>query len=92
MRKTLVIIPLVSLLLTSGVSAAQPDGQKPKAPKDERVEITGSHIRQKVTRIGFRTDSVTPVLVFDRTYMDRTGAFTVADVLRRVPFAQVRGR
>ncbi len=62
------------------------------AVKDEMVEITGSHIKQKVHRVGFTTDGVTPVLVFDRAYMERTGAFTVADVLRRIPFVQVRGR
>jgi len=58
---------------------------------DEKVEITGSHIKQTVHRVGFGTDTVVPVLVFDRAYIDRTGAVTVADVLRRIPFARVQG-
>lgn len=58
---------------------------------DEKVEITGSHIKQKVQRIGFGTDAVPPVLVIDRQYIDRTGVATVGDVLRRIPQTRVRG-
>ena len=59
---------------------------------DEKVEITGSHIKQKVHRFGSVTDTVAPVFVLDRARIDRTGAFTVADALRGISFARVQGR
>jgi outer membrane cobalamin receptor len=69
MKEILILAAMVAL--ASSVRAA-----------DEKVEITGSPIKQKVRRIGLGTDAVAPVLVIDRNYIDRTGAFTVADVLR----------
>jgi outer membrane cobalamin receptor len=69
MKAILILAAMVAL--ASSVRAA-----------DEKVEITGSPIKQKVRRIGLGTDAVAPVLVIDRNYIDRTGAFTVADVLR----------
>jgi outer membrane cobalamin receptor len=92
MRKTLRVIPLVCLLaIVSGsvIAADQPGSQK---PEDQLVEITGSHIPKQVRRIGRTTDSVQPLYVIDRTEIKRSGATTVADVLRTVPFAKVNGR
>ncbi len=83
MRKILILIPMLAVCMAAAARAAV---------KDEMVEITGSHIKQKVHRVGFTSDGVAPVLVIDRAYMERTGAFTLAGVLRRIPFVQVRGR
>jgi hypothetical protein len=61
-----------------------------QAASDGMVVITGSHIPQKVKRVGRQSGGITPVLILDREYIGRTGASTVAGVLRKIPFAQVR--
>ena len=70
---------IAALALASALFAAEP------------TEVTGSHIRQKSKRVGMGTDTVQPVLVIDRACIDRTGAATVAELLRRIPQAHVRG-
>jgi hypothetical protein len=62
------------------------------ATRGETVEITGSHIPQRIKRVGIQGTSVPPLLVLDRANLQHSGATTVAGVLTRVPFAQVRGR
>ena len=81
-RKFLILMPILALCIAASARAAV---------KDEMVEITGSRIKQKVRHVGFTTDGVAPVLVLDRVHIEEwLGAFRVADVLRRIPFAQVR--
>lgn len=63
-----------------------------QASSDGMVVITGSHIPQKVKRVGFESRGIAPVLILDRAYIGRTGASTVAGVLLKIPFAQVRTR
>jgi len=82
MKKMWFLMSAAILLLAGSVQA------KP----GEMIEITGSHIPQKVKRLGITGTSVTPLLVLDRTCMERSGATSVAGVVRRLPFAQVRGR
>ena len=82
MKKMWFLLSAASLLLAVSV----------QAKTAEMVEITGSHIPQNVKRLGITGTSNAPLLVLDRAYIERSGAFTVAGVLSRVPFAQVRGR
>ena len=82
MKKMWILMSGAILLLAVSVQAA---------PK-EMIEITGSHIPQNVKRLGITGTSNAPLLVLDRAYIERSGAFTVAGALSRVPFAQVRGR
>jgi hypothetical protein len=48
-----------------------------------RTTRTGSHIAR------VRSDGSLPVSEYDRTYIDRTGAATTADMLRTIPQVQV---
>ncbi len=50
-----------------------------------KVEITGSHIRQKVKQIGRTTDTASPVLIISRKDIEESGAATIGEVLRRFP-------
>ena len=52
-----------------------------------KVIVTGSNIPKPVQRIGRTTDSVSPVLIIDQQDIQRSGATTVGQVLRRLPFA-----
>jgi outer membrane cobalamin receptor len=66
---------------TNTANSVKSDGLKGK------VIVTGSNIPQDVKRVGRTTDSISPVLVIDRQDIQRSGATTVGDVLRRLPFA-----
>ncbi|HXI83031.1 MAG TPA: hypothetical protein VNL17_02955 [Verrucomicrobiae bacterium] len=59
---------------------------KNELPKG-KVIVTGSNIPQDVKKIGRTTDSISPVLVIDQQDIQRSGATTVGDVLKRLPFA-----
>src|SRR6266478_751256 len=59
---------------------------KSAVPKG-KVIVTGSNIPQDVKRIGRTTDSISPVLIIDQQDIQHSGAATVGEVLRRVPFA-----
>jgi outer membrane cobalamin receptor len=92
MLKALMLTSLVAVLvsLCLPVNASQTPANAD--PKNKKVEVTGSHIKQHVRRIGHTTDAVAPLYVIDRQEIDRSGATTVGDVLRRVTFAKVTGR
>jgi hypothetical protein len=62
-----------------------------RARAEELAVITGSHIPKEIQPAGRTAASVAPVLIMNRTSIDRSGSSTVGGVLRRVPFAQVRG-
>ena len=53
----------------------------------DKVIVTGSNIPQDAKRVGSTTDAISPVLVIDQRDIQRSGATTVGDVLKRVPFA-----
>ena len=63
----------------------------PNSVKSERLKgkviVTGSNIPQDVKRVGRTTDAISPVLIIDQQDIQRSGATTVGDVLKRVPFA-----
>ncbi len=64
---------VASALITSPLLAAE------DAVKLEKVEVTGSHIKR------VDIEGPQPVLVIDREAIERSGATTVAEVLRRMP-------
>ena len=66
---------------TNAPNSVKSDGSKTK------VIVTGSNIPQEVKRMGRTTDSISPVLVIDQQDIHQSGAATVGDVLRRLPFA-----
>ncbi len=50
----------------------------------EKVTVTGSHIKR------CKSDPISPVVIIERDEIERSGASSVADVLRRLPFVQTR--
>ncbi len=65
---------VATAIMTSPLFAAEED-----AAKLEKVEVTGSHIKR------INIEGLQPVLVIDREAIERSGATTVAEVLRRIP-------
>jgi outer membrane cobalamin receptor len=60
--------------------------------EDKKEILTGSNIPRTVNRVvGHSTDAVQPVYVIDRQDIDRSGATTLAQVLRKVPFVTAAG-
>ena len=70
--------------------ASVPSSAKSKQQKNKTI-VTGSNIPQDVKRIGHTTDSISPVLIIDQQDIQHSGAGTVGEVLRRVPFATTGG-
>lgn len=66
---------------------------KAKAPAKTPVTmpksvVTGTRIPREVKGAGHIRETTSPVYIVDRMEIERTGAMTVADVLRRLPFAR----
>ena len=77
--------PVTATVLTHATTNA-PNSVKSESPKG-KVIVTGSNIPQDVKRIGRTTDSISPVLVIDQQDIQHSGATTVGEVLKRLPFA-----
>jgi outer membrane cobalamin receptor len=60
-----------------------------KAPvTTPKVVVTGTRIPRQIKETGHIRETTSPVYIVDRKEIERTGAMTVADVLRRLPFAR----
>jgi outer membrane cobalamin receptor len=60
--------------------------------EQRKVELTGSHVPRLIRSIGRTADTPYPIYIITREEIDQSGAFTLADVLRRAPFVtSVRG-
>ncbi len=70
---------LISSVIVSAAVPAAAQSPQPESQKLERVEITGSNIRRT------DTETVAPVSVITREQIERSGAATIAEVLRNVP-------
>ncbi len=66
----------VTLAVTCGLASAQ------NAPAVERIEITGSSIKQ------IQSESALPVQSYTRQDLERTGATTAAEVIQNLPAMQ----
>jgi len=56
---------------------------KAKAPKREAIALTGSNIKHDVARRGRIALTASPLVIIGREQIERSGATTVAGVLRR---------
>lgn len=61
------------------------EGKKKGKERDKLVFVTGSNIPQRVRVKAIGTDTVSPVRVYTRTEMDRTGQFTTEGILAQDP-------
>lgn len=92
-----------AIALASGLAAVSIRAEEPKsdskplkkpakveaAPDAKKIEITGSRIPQKVRRVGaYATDTQQPLHIVDRAEIERSGAATLEQVLRRQSFVK----
>ncbi|HVU16285.1 MAG TPA: hypothetical protein VHD32_05150 [Candidatus Didemnitutus sp.] len=99
MRTTLSVLAAAGLLgLTATAFAAAETPAKPaektapapaKPEKAEKTEtktvmLTGSNLPQKVTKVGRITDSAQPVTVITHDDLEKSGAISVSDALRKM--------
>lgn len=88
-------IAVVSIAVT-GISTADPLAQavtgkngKKDEGKEKLVFVTGSHIPQRVKVKAVGTATTSPVRVYTRAEMDRTGQFTTEGILAQDPSVRI---
>ncbi len=72
--------------LADAVSGKKNDGEKEKL-----VFVTGSRIPQRVQVKAIGTKTTSPVRVYTRAEIDRTGRFTTAGILAQDPSVRIIG-
>ena len=88
MKTALIFVSAFGIAMLSGLQSAVAETPSTAKPEKTRMEVTGSRITQEVRRIGRTTDTISPVFVIDRKEIERSGATSVAALIRaRVPFA-----
>lgn len=78
-------------LVGIGITLADPLAQAVSGEnqKERVVFVTGSHIPQKVNVKAIGTNTTSPVRVYTRAEMDRTGQFTTQGILAQDPSLSV---
>ncbi len=79
-----------------GISTAEPlaqavAGKKDDGKRDKLVFVTGSHIPQRVKVKAIGTNTTSPVRIYTRAEMDRTGQFTTQGILAQDPSVRIIG-
>ena len=79
-----------------GIASADPlapavEGQKNKDGKDKVVFVTGSRIPKRVTVKAIGTNTTSPVRVYTREEIERTGRFTTEGILAQDPSVTIIG-
>jgi hypothetical protein len=93
--KLILTIAVVSFLC-AGIAAADPlapavMGKTKKGDKEKLVFVTGSRIPKRVTVKAIGTDTTSPVRVYTRAEIDRTGRFTTQGILAQDPSITIIG-
>ncbi len=65
------------------IKASKPEKTPTVKQSDDRVLLTGSHIKQKVRRNGMVTDGASQVLVLDSETIQNSGASDLRELLNR---------
>lgn len=71
---------------TATKTAAAKTPAKAKTKAAPKVVMTGSNIPREIKSTGYVRETTSPVYVVDHTEIERSGAMTTADLLRRLPF------
>ncbi len=85
------VVSLVSHGLVAADPLAQAVSGKKKSGDEKLVFVTGSRIPQRVKVKAIGTKTVSPVRVYTRAEMDRTGRFTTAGILAQDPSVAIIG-
>lgn len=82
-------------LVGIGIVSAEPLAPAVTGMKDGKQEklvfVTGSHIPQKVKVKAIGTETASPVRVYTRAEIDRTGRFTTEGILAQDPSVTIIG-
>jgi outer membrane cobalamin receptor len=87
MKQLLVLLAAAALLPGATAFATEPKptekpAEKKPAATEQKVKLTGSHLPQRVTKVGRITDSASPVAVYSRADIEATGATDLKSALR----------
>jgi hypothetical protein len=83
------VVSLVGIgIVTADPLAPAVSGTK-KGKQEKLVFVTGSHIPQRVQVKAIGTTTVSPVRIYTREEMDRTGQFTTQGILAQDPSLRV---
>jgi hypothetical protein len=84
------VVSLVGIGIVSADPLAPAVSGTKKTDKGEKlVFVTGSHIPQRVQVKAIGTTTVSPVRIYTREEMDRTGQFTTQGILAQDPSLRV---
>jgi outer membrane cobalamin receptor len=72
-----------------GISAAEPLAQAVNGQPEKVVFVTGSYIPQRVKIKAIGTDTTSPVRVYTRAEIDRTGQFQTDRILAQDPSIRI---
>lgn len=72
-----------------GISAAEPLAKAVDGQPDKVVFVTGSYIPQRVKIKAIGTDTTSPVRVYTRAEIDRTGQFQTDRILAQDPAIRI---
>lgn len=83
-------------LLGIGIGTAEPladavSGKKKEGTPEKLVFVTGSHIPQRVQVKAIGTNTTSPVRVYTRAEIERTGQFTTQGILAQDPSLRIIG-
>ncbi len=87
MKQLLVLLAAAALLpgpaaFATAPKPAEKPAEKQPAATERKVKLTGSHLPQRVTKVGRITDSASPVSVYSRADLEATGATDLKSALR----------
>ena len=86
----LTVVSLVSMgIVAADPLAAAVTGKKKDGKREKLVFVTGSRIPQKVQVKAVGTNTASPVRVYTRAEIERTGQFTAQGILAQDPSVQI---
>ena len=95
MKSLRLMTAAILLAMVAAVSATKASARDQRVHSDDQsyayVMVTGSSIPQKVRIKNIGTNTTSPIRVYDRAEIDKTGRFTTEDVLRQDPSLTVHG-
>jgi hypothetical protein len=92
----LILTIAVASFVSGGIAAADPlapavAGKAKAGEKEKLTFVTGSRIPQRVTVKAIGTSTTSPVRVYTRAEIDRTGRFTTEGILAQDPSVTIIG-
>jgi outer membrane cobalamin receptor len=81
----------IGIVAADPLAAAVTGKKKEEGKRQELVFVTGSHIPQRVQVKAIGTKTTSPVRVYTRAEIERTGQFTTQGILAQDPSVRIIG-